>query len=154
VQVGLFQLIRATKQQRLDGSSGEQRAEAKRDVCGIAYLLDRGCHQLRHTLAAEFRRAADADPSVLGERLIGLLEALRRADIAVCPLRPFPVTYGIDRTQYLARELARFLEDGVDQGGGGRLLPRQTGHLLESRQLVHDEAHVVNRCYIIAHDWL
>ncbi len=151
VQIALLQLPGARGQQGLDGAAGQQRAERERHVRGVDHLLDRRADHVRHGLAAEFGRAPDAVPSVLGEGLVGRLEACGRRDLPVDPACALAVADDVQRSQHLAAEPARLLEDGVHEIRRGVLVAGKRRDFGEACEFMQCEADVPQRWRVGAH---
>ena len=81
-------------------------------------------------------------PAALGIFLIGLLEARRRAHDAVLQPRALAVADIVERRQHVARQLAGFLENSVDEIGARLLAAREQCDLGEAGEFVEREPHV------------
>ena len=81
------------------------------------------------------------------------LEAGRRGDAAVAvALAAFLVADAVERGQYLAAELARFRQHGLDQIGRGVGEAGEVVVALEMEDVVQQERHVVDRRLVARHN--
>ena len=71
----------------------------------------------------------------------------------VLELTALGVARFVERSQYVARELASFVQYGVDQIGGDFFTTGQLGYLIKADQLLQDELHVRQRSNVGAHDF-
>ena len=108
-------LVGAAQQQRLDRPVGEHRAEREGQVRRLPHLHHRRGDKLRQALPAEFGRELQRVPAAFDELLVGLLEALRRRDLAVLPGRAFLVAGPVERRQHFGGELRALVQDLLDQ---------------------------------------
>ena len=88
----------------------------------------------------------ETGPAGGDERLVGLLESLRRTHHAVLQPATLLVTAAVQGLQNRAAEAAGFVEHRVQHIGSEILVARQRLDLLIGKQLVQHETHIGNRC--------
>ena len=125
-------------------------------VGAVEHFVQGRVHHKRQALAAVGRVAGQCRPASFHKLLIGLLEALGRGHLVGggVQLAAFFVTADVQREHHIGRELACFLEHGVD-GVGIHL--RVLGHglvfLFNAKHFVQQELHVAQRWVIARHGW-
>ncbi|MCY1261874.1 hypothetical protein D9M69_124280 [compost metagenome] len=109
-QEGGLLLIRAGRQQRLDGTVGQHGAQREREV-GTVQRFDAGSgNQLGQALAAELLRVQHALPAAFAELAESVLEAGGGRDETVFPTARFGVANAVQRCHHLFVEPGCFLE--------------------------------------------
>jgi hypothetical protein len=138
--------------QRLDRALIQHRAQGEGHVGGLPHLLNRHGQRPGQALPAVIGFERYAVPAALGILPIGVPEARRRAHNAVFKYRRLPVADGVQRRQHIGGQLAGFLQDGIDQIGGGGFENRQGRDAVEADDFVQHEAHVPDGGVIGNHD--
>ncbi len=151
-QVGLALLLVAVVQQHVDGALGEQRAQRERHVRRRHHLLDGDADEPREATAAVLVGERDRRPAGLDVAPVGLAESVRRRhrSVVVAPA-VLHVADAVERGELLLEEPRRFLEDPVHRLRIGVLVTRQPGETGEVGDVLEDEAHVEQRCGVVAH---
>ena len=108
-----FELVGASRQQRFNGTIGEQRAQGKAHVGRILHLATGCTNQFGQALATEINRVLQPLPATGGKLGKGLLKARCGCDHAIFPARWVLVALPIQRTQHTLRELG-CLTTGID----------------------------------------
>ncbi|MNS87867.1 hypothetical protein D3C72_1218230 [compost metagenome] len=155
-QVGLLQLGRAVRMQRLIRAVRQARVHGPRLVGRVEHLVHHVVDHDRQALAAERRIARQRRPAGLDVLLVGFPEAGGSLDHAVAGIgAALAVAHLVEREHHVRAELAGFLDDLVD---GVRVDVRVRRHRLEfgfgAEQFVEHELHVAQRCGVLAHQRL
>ena len=105
-------MVRAMRQQRVDGALRQQRPEAEGQVRGRPDLADDGRDDVRQALTTEFCRTWQRRPAAVRPALVGGLPALGGRHDAIGDLGAGLVALGVERLQCLGAELAGLLDHG------------------------------------------
>ena len=81
------------------------------------HLADDCRDKLRQTLTAEFDRAVEPAPTIVGELPIGVLETGRHGYGIVRPMCTFAIAGRVERRQNITGKLRRLFHDGIDDIG-------------------------------------
>ena len=123
----------------------------------IEHLEQALVDDVRQALATERRVAAQRGPAAFDVLRVGVLEAGRRLHFVrrLVEHAAFGVADRIERQQHLARELAAFLEHGIDRVGVDIGVGRQRLELVDGTEhFVEHELHVPQGRRIGRHGWL
>ncbi len=150
-QVGRLQFIACTGEQGFNGTRGEQGTEREAEVGRTHHFLHRDAERAGQALAAVFGGQRDAAPAGLAEGVIGLLPAVRGSDAFRRPGATLGVADAVERGKHFAGEFGSFVEDGIGHVRGCIGVGRKLAELLEAGNLIHHEAHVLDRGAVVAH---
>ncbi len=148
--VALLLLVRTDQLDRFDRALIEQRTVGEADVRGVPHLQRRAEQHLRQTLAAVFRGNRQADPSGIGELLVGLFETRRRRDLTVLPGAAVAIADSVERIEHAGCKGRRLFEHGV-QHVERLFTAGKGGNVVDSGELSKGELHVPKGGSIGAH---
>ena len=97
-------------------------------------------------------RAGQRVPAGLGPGAIGLLEAARRRDRAVLERQTLEIAAAVERRELLVRELARLLEDRLDEIEREIAVQPLGDRAVEAGDVAHGEDHLADRRAIAHRD--
>ena len=142
-QVASLQLLGAVQRDRVVRAVAEARIHAEGEIGGADHLLDQHADGLGRPWPPYSGIGGERRPAGLAEGVVGLLEALRRADDAVLEHAALLVAAAVERQQDLLAEFAASsstasIRSGLfsSHGPGRRSVPAK---------FVEDEAHVAQR---------
>ncbi len=106
---------------------------------------------MRQPLAAVLRARHHSRPAALAVLLVGLREALRRADLAALEGAALLVAGLVQRLQHAVAEVRHLGDDVHDQLFGGLLEAGQTGEARAVEELVVGETQVAQGSFVVEH---
>jgi hypothetical protein len=138
-QIGVFLLLIAVGQNRLETAGGEAREQRKADVGRAGHFLDHLGHGVGQAQAAVFGRIGQADITVGGIAVKGFLKAVGQAHRAIrVALAALGITGGVERKQFFLAELGRGFDHfgkhfrrGIGEGRNGFSEPSDFEYVVE-----------------------
>ncbi len=141
-QVGGFQLIAASGEQRFNGAVGEQRTQRKAHVGRVQHFAAGRAYGLGQALTAEVGRVLQALPSALGVLAVGVAETRRGGDLAVVEAGRVLVALPVQRRNDFLVQASALFQHRLGRVQTGFLETGQLGHLFKACQMLDGEHHV------------
>ena len=147
-QIGLLLRVGAMRQQSLNRTEAEHRAEAKRHIRRVDHLHHGQRQRLGQALSAPFLRRRQAHPAAFTELGIGLCKAGRSLDAILCQHSARRVARLVQRRQHIAGKLCGLVQNRCDQIRIVGLEARQALQLWQAGNRLQREGHVLDRGFI------
>ena len=144
-EIAVLQLIRAVLRQRLDAAHGQERRKAEGHAGRVPHLDAGRVEKRRQALAAIGLGTGQRVPAGRGPGAIRLLEAARHGDGAVLERQTLEIAAAVQRRELLIRELARLLEDRLDEIEREIAVQLLGDRAVEAGDVAHGEDHLGDR---------
>ena len=144
LQVGGFEFVRTSGEQRFNRAVTQQGAQRKAQACSVQHFVASRADDARQALPAPLGRMLQALPATLHKLLKSLLEARGCGDHAMAPCAGVDVALPIQRGYYIAGKFGRFVQNRLRGVQRGVFKSGELGDLVDTGDVFQIEQHVLH----------